>query len=48
MKNFKVSYIDKEGDLSHVRVEANDVDGAKVSAKREYWDIENIIQVIEI
>lgn len=48
MKEFKVSYTDKEGDLSHVRVEANDVEGAKESAKREYWDIEDIIQVIEL
>ena len=48
MKEFKVSYTDKEGDLSHVRVEAYDSNGAKESAKREYWDIENIIQVIEL
>jgi hypothetical protein len=45
---FKVSYICRDGDLSHVRVYASDVDGAKESAKREYWDIESIIEVVKI
>jgi len=45
---FKVSYISIEGDLSHVRVYASDVDGAKESAKREYWYIESIIEVVKI
>tara|TARA_B100001175_G_C19194490_1_gene488359 strand:+ start:483 stop:626 length:144 start_codon:yes stop_codon:yes gene_type:complete len=45
---FKVSYISIEGDLSHVRVYASDVNGAKESAKREYWDIESIIEVVKI
>jgi hypothetical protein len=48
MKEFKVSYEDKEGDLSHVRVSAYDEEGAKSQANREYWDIERIIQVTPV
>ena len=48
MKDFKVSYEDKEGDLSHVRIQADNREGAKAQAKREYWDIDRIIQVIEL
>jgi hypothetical protein len=48
MKRFKVSYEDADGDLSHVWVDANDEAGARASAKREYWDCENIIQVVEM
>jgi len=48
MKEWKVSYTDKEGDLSHVRVFADDKEDAKSEARREQWDIEDIIQVTEI
>ena len=48
MKDWKVSYMTKEDDLCHVRVEAYDEDGAKEQARSEYWDIEDIIQVVEV
>ena len=48
MKRFKVSYEDKDGDLSNVSVFADDVEGAKAQAKREYWDIDRVVQVIEL
>lgn len=48
MKKFKVSYNNVEEDLCHVWVEAFDVEGAKIEAKQEYWDIVEIIQVIEM
>jgi len=45
MARFKVSYIDSEGDLTHVSVEADSREGAMQQAKSEYWDIKDIIQV---
>jgi len=48
MKEWKVSYTDKEGDLSHVRVSACDESDAESVARREYWDIEEVIQVISM
>lgn len=46
MKEFKVSYMSGE-DLCHVCVEAYNEEGAKEQAKNEYWDIDEIIQVVE-
>lgn len=48
MKEFKVSYVDADDDLCHVRVFAYDEEGAEAAAKREYWDIERIIQVVPL
>lgn len=48
MKEWKVSYMDKEDDLSHVRVFADDENGAEAQAKIEYHDIDRIIQVVPI
>lgn len=47
MKNFIVKYIDKSGDLSSVWVAADSKEDAKQAARREYWDIVDIISVIE-
>ena len=46
MKEFKVSYMTNEDDLCHVRVFAYDKEGAKAEARSEYWDIDEIIQVV--
>ena len=50
MKKFKVSYAPTydEDDLCHVSVYADDEDGAEVQARREYHDIDSIIQVIPL
>lgn len=42
---FYVDYEDKEGDLCHVWVNASSKQEAEGQAKREYWDIENIISI---
>jgi len=42
---FYVDYEDKEGDLCHVWVNASSKQEAETQAKREYWDIENIISI---
>jgi hypothetical protein len=42
---FYVDYEDKEGDLCHVWVNAESSSDAEAQAKREYWDIENIISI---
>ena len=47
MKTFVIDYIDNEGDLCHVSVEAFDKDDAKLQVRREYWNVEEIIQVHE-
>jgi hypothetical protein len=48
MKEFKVSYNCTDGDLCHVRVDAYEKQGAEAQAKREYWDIDTIIQVTSV
>ena len=45
MKKFFVDYLDKGGDYCHVWVEANSKDDAIYQAKREYWDIDQIVDV---
>lgn len=45
MKTFKVSYIDLEGDLCHVMIEAYTKEDARVQLKREYWDVREIIRI---
>lgn len=45
MKKFYVDYIDSDDDLCHIWVEANSKEEAIREAKREYWDIKNIIDV---
>lgn len=42
---FYVDYEDKEGELCHVWVNASTKQEAEAQAKREYWDIENIISI---
>lgn len=46
MKTFFVSYLDNEGDLCHVRVEAFDKEDAKLQVRREYWNVEEILEVV--
>ena len=43
MKKFIIKYIDKSDDLSSVWVNASSKEEAKSKAKREYWDIKEII-----
>lgn len=47
-KKWKVSYKDKYDDLTNVWVYANDKEDAKRQARREYWDIERIIDVVPL
>lgn len=42
---YYVDYLDKEKDLCHVWVEASSESEARSEAKREYWDIDEIISV---
>ena len=45
MKNFIISYITLEGDLSKVMIEADSREDAKIQLKREYWDVREILRV---
>ena len=47
LSTYFVSYLDNEGDLCHVHVEAFDKDDAKLQVRREYWNVEEIIQVTD-
>ena len=47
MKKFIIKYIDKSDDLSSVWVTANSKDEAKKVARREYWDIVDIVMITE-
>lgn len=47
MKTFFVTYLDLEGDLCHVSVEAFSKEDAKVQTRLEYWNVEEIISVKE-
>ena len=43
MAKFIIKYLDKSDDLSSVWVTADSKEEAKAKAKREYWDIKEII-----
>lgn len=45
LNTYFVSYIDNEGDLCHVSVEAFDKDDAKLQVIQEYWNVDEIIGV---
>lgn len=47
LKTFVIDYLDNEGDLCHVSVEAFDKDDAKLQVRHEYWNVEEVIQVYE-
>ena len=47
MRNYIIRYIDKSGDSCSIWITANSVEEAKREAKREYWDIEEIISCRE-
>lgn len=44
---FYIDYLDSDGDLCHVWVDAFDKNEAEEIAKREYWDIDSIINVYQ-
>lgn len=46
MKTFFVSYLDSEGDLCHVHVEAFDKKDAELQVRREYWNVEEILEIV--
>lgn len=48
LKEYKICYKDKDGDISKVWVEAYTPKEAEKEAYSEYWDIEYIISVTEI
>jgi hypothetical protein len=43
MKTYYIDYIDKQGDLCHVWVEAVSKEDAKLQVRREYWNVNEII-----
>lgn len=45
---YKITYIAKDGDCCSVWTEASSVSEAKSNAKSEYWDIQEIIDVIKL
>ena len=47
MKTYKIKYITLEGDTDTVIIEAYSKEDAKVQLKREYWDVREILSVIE-
>ena len=47
MKNYIITYIDKSGDSCSIWIVADSKEEAKREAKREYWDIEEIISCRE-
>ena len=47
MKKYIVKYIDNDGDLCSVWVEADSIQDAKLQVKREYWDIKEIVSCNE-
>ena len=40
-----IDYLDSEGDLNHIWVEADCKEEAEQAALREYWDIDTIIDI---
>jgi hypothetical protein len=47
MKTFYVMYLDLEGDLCHVRVEAFNKEDAARQTRFEYWNVDEIVSVEE-
>jgi hypothetical protein len=48
MKQWKVIYETKDGDTSSIWVYAHTEEGAELQAKREHWDIVEIIQITQL
>lgn len=46
-KKYTVYYRDKQGDITHVSVEARDEDDAVQEVTHEYWDACEIVDVRE-
>ena len=47
MKKYYIDYYDNTGDLCHIWVEASDKKSAESEARREWWDIAEIISIRE-
>lgn len=47
MKNYIITYIDESGDSCKIWIAADSKEEAKREAKREYWDIKEIISCRE-
>ena len=47
MKTFLITYLDNEGDVCHVHLEAFDKEDAKLQVRREYWNVNEIITVTD-
>ena len=48
MNEYRVSYMDIEEDVTHVRIEAYSEEDAVVNVQREYWDVVSIIQIVKV
>ena len=47
MKTFIITYLDNEGDLCHVHLEAFTKEDARVQVRQEYWNVNEIISIID-
>jgi len=47
-RNYRVSYLDVDEDLTHVTIPADSKEEAESYAKREYWDIASVVQVVKM
>lgn len=48
MRKYIVKYENHDGDLCTVWLTADSREDAKTQARAEYWDIKDILQIIEI
>ena len=47
MSKWIVTYEDKYGDLSHVRVNADNITDAEMEVRSEYWNVDTIVDIYE-
>lgn len=48
MKEYKITYLDPNGDYTSIWLEANDITDAKQQFFREYWDCFKILDMTEL
>lgn len=48
MSKWIVTYEDKYGDLSHVRVNADNITDAEMEVRSEYWNVDTIVDIYEL
>lgn len=48
MKEYIIKYRTLEGDVDSVSIEAYSKEDARVQLKREYWDVHEVLSIIEV